>query len=320
MRRRSLKKDRLGQSVPPLSDGRIPMASLIQALAVAEYLNFRHAANALGVSQSSVSMRIKMLEEDLGVLLFERRSRGVRLTEAGRHFVEQVSIGIDQLDHAVKTAGMLARGEQGVLRIGLHAFVSSGFVADLLSRFREAHPGVDVEIAEGSPREMLMQVREARLDVAFVADSYSVADCHSRPLWTEGLMAAIPANHPLASSQDVTWRGLAADTFLVRYGSDGALLHDRIRLRLTERGPSPTILRVNVDRLTLMSMVGQGYGVTIASEATAKISVPGVVFLPILDEPEPIVFSAVWSPGNHSPALRAFLDLAPKAARSPSAA
>jgi DNA-binding transcriptional LysR family regulator len=296
------------------------MASLIQALAVAEYLNFRHAANALGVSQSSVSMRIKMLEEDLGVLLFERRSRGVRLTEAGRHFVEQVSIGVDQLDHAIRTAGTLARGERGVVRIGVHALISSGFFADLLSGFRELHPGIDAELVEGSPREMLMQVRDARLDVAFVADSHSVAGCHSRPLWTEGLMAAIPANHPLTGSKDMTWCSLAADTFLVRYGGDGALLHDRIRLRLTERGPSPTILRVNVDRLTLMSMVGQGYGVTIASETTAKISVPGVVFLPILDEPEPIVFSAVWSPGNRSPALRAFLDLAQKAARSPWAA
>jgi DNA-binding transcriptional LysR family regulator len=319
MRRRSLKSGHPSRSIPSMADGRIPMTSLIQVLAVAEYLNFRHAANALGVSQSSVSARIKMLEEELGVLLFERRSRGVRLTEAGRHFVEQVSIGIDQLDHAVKTAGALARAERGVIRIGVHALISSGFFAELLSGFRELHPGVDIVIVEGSARETLMQVRDARLDIAFVADPCSVADCHSRPLWTEVLVAAIPTSHPLTGCKDVTWCDLAADTFLIRYGDDGALLHDRIRLRLMERGPPPTILRVNVDRLTLMSMVAQGYGVTIASEGTAQIRVPGVLFLPILDEPEPIVFSAIWSPGNRSPALRAFLDLAQKAARSPSA-
>ncbi|ASD04093.1 hypothetical protein CD797_16770 [Pseudomonas aeruginosa] len=66
-------------------------------------MNFRHAANALGVAQSSVSARVKALEEDLGILLFERHARGVRLTEAGRHFVERIAAGIDQLDHAVKT-------------------------------------------------------------------------------------------------------------------------------------------------------------------------------------------------------------------------
>ena len=99
------------------------MMTLVHTLAVAEYLNFRHAANALGVAQSSVSARVKALEEDLGIVLFERHARGVRLTEAGRHFVERIAAGIDQLDHAVKTAGMAAAGESGRLRIGIHALI-----------------------------------------------------------------------------------------------------------------------------------------------------------------------------------------------------
>lgn len=102
------------RSSETLLGSRIPLLSLIQTLAVAEYLNFRHAANALGVAQSSVSARVKALEEDLGILLFERRARGVRLTEAGRHFVERIAAGVDQLDHAVKTAGMAATGEWGL--------------------------------------------------------------------------------------------------------------------------------------------------------------------------------------------------------------
>jgi DNA-binding transcriptional LysR family regulator len=107
------------------------MASLIQTLAVAEYLNFRHAANALGVAQSSVSARVKALEQDLGILLFERHARGVRLTEAGRHFVERVAVGVDQLDHAVKTASMAAVGECGRLRIGIHALIPRSFLAEM---------------------------------------------------------------------------------------------------------------------------------------------------------------------------------------------
>lgn len=72
--RRSTKPDSRDRA---LLGSRIPMVSLIQTLAVAEYLNFRHAANALGVAQSSVSARVKALEEDLGILLFERHARGV---------------------------------------------------------------------------------------------------------------------------------------------------------------------------------------------------------------------------------------------------
>ena len=105
---------------------RVQLVSLVQALAVAEHLNFRHAASTLGVSQSSVSTRIKLLEQDLGILLFERRHRGVRLTEAGRHFLEHVATGVEHLEHAVRTAGAVARGEQGRLRIGLYSAVAAG--------------------------------------------------------------------------------------------------------------------------------------------------------------------------------------------------
>jgi DNA-binding transcriptional LysR family regulator len=86
------------------------MTSLIQALAVAEHLSFHRAAHALGTSQSSVSARMTALEEDLGVLLFERNTRGVRLTSTGKVFIEQVTAGINQIDYAVRTAGMKARG------------------------------------------------------------------------------------------------------------------------------------------------------------------------------------------------------------------
>ena len=295
---------------------RIPLASLIQTLAVAEHLNFRHAANTLGVSQSSISTRVKLLEQDLGILLFERLPRGVRLTEAGRYFVEQVAVGIDHLDHAVKTAGLLAHGEQGHLRISTYALISNSFLADLLSRYRDRHPGVEIEIAECRAGDAVMQVRDGHLDVAFVLGTPNIRDCHSKPIWTEQLMIALPAVHPLADREGVTWADLSAEIFLVRHNGTGPQLHDLILLRLAERWPRPFIQRFDVDGLTLISMVEQGYGVTIATEATSQIRFPGVVFLPVLDEPGPVVFSAVWSPTNRAPALRNFLDLAKKASRS----
>jgi DNA-binding transcriptional LysR family regulator len=305
---------RLVEARSPLGS-RIPLASLIQTLAVAEHLNFRHAANSLGASQSSVSTRIKLLEQDLGILLFERLPRGVRLTEAGRHFVDQVAVGIDHLEHAVKTAGLLAHGEQGHLRISAYALISNGFLADLLSRYRELHPGVGIEIAECRAGDAVKQVRDGHLDVAFVLGTPDIPDCHSRPVWTEQLMIALPATHPLADREGVTWADLSSETFLVRHNGTGPQLHDLILLRLAEHWPRPSIRRFDVDRLTLISMVEQGYGVTLATKATSQIRFSGVAFLPILDEPGPIVFSAVWSPNNRAPALRDFLDLAKKASR-----
>jgi DNA-binding transcriptional LysR family regulator len=133
---------------------RIPLSSLIQTVAVAEYLNFRHAASFLGTSQSSVSTRIKTLEEDLGVLLFERRHRGVRLTEAGRIFVAEVTVGIEHLDHAIKTAGVISGGTVGRLGIGLHSSIAAGFLADLRSQYRDQYPDVEQMVVEGQLRRL----------------------------------------------------------------------------------------------------------------------------------------------------------------------
>lgn len=309
MRRRAPTIDR-PWGAPTALGSRIPLASLIQTLAVAEYLNFRHAANALGVAQSSVSARVKALEEDLGIVLFERHARGVRLTEAGRHFVERIAAGVDQLDHAVKTASMAAVGECGRLRIGIHALIPRSFLADLIGRYREDHPGIEVEMAEGTARDAVMQLRADRLDVVFVAGTPDLPDCHSRRIWTERLLAVLPERHLLASWSTVTWADLAGETFLVRHGGTGPQVHSHIVLRHAEHWPAPSILRFDVGRGTLLSLVGQGFGITIVSAATALLPSTGIVFLPFADEPEPVAFSAVWSPSNRSAALRNLLSLA----------
>lgn len=289
---------------------RIPLVSLIHALAVAEHLNFRHAASALRVSQSAISARIKQLEQDLGILLFERRHRGVRLTDAGRHFLEQVATGIEHLDHAVRTASTIARGEQGQLRVGLHLSIVAGFLAELLGQFREQHPSVDLQITEGRVQDTIRNVREGRLDIAFIVGAPPAGDCHSKPLWTEILLVALPERHPLAEAESVTWSELASENFLARSGGAGPQAHDHIVRRLTGNGSQPRIQCLDIARDTLMSMVAQGYGIALTSEAAAQVPIPGVVFRPILDEPEPITFSAVWFPHNRSQALLNLLALA----------
>lgn len=316
MRRKKLPTQPETSPTSLLVSGRIPMAALIQTRAVAEYLNFRHAANALGVSLSSVSARVKTLEEDLGILLFERHARGVRLTQAGRHFVELVAAGLDQLDYAVKAAGMAASGECGRLRIGVHALIPGSFLGELIERYREDHSCIEVEIAEGTARDAVMQLRADRLDIAFVAGTPELPDCHTRQIWTELLLAALPERHPLAGQSAVTWADLAAETFLVRHGGTGPQVHNHIVLRLAGRWSAPSILRFDVERGTLLSMVGQGFGITIVGAATSLLPTSGVVFLPITDEPEPVVFSAIWSPFNQGAALRNLLALAREMGRA----
>ncbi len=315
-RRRSAQTVDRQWGIPTSLGSRIPLASLIQTLAVAEHLSFHRAALALGTSQSSVSTRVKALEQELGVLLFNRNTRGVRLTEAGRVFVERVAAGINQLDHAVKTVGMTASGECGRLRIGVHGLIAGSFLDNLLADYRKDHPCIAIEVIEATARDAIMQLRAGRIDVAFIVGMFDLPDCHSRPIWTEPLVVAMPVNHRLADQSGVTWAELASEQFLVRHGGTGPQVHDHIVLRLTGRWPQPAIQRFEVERGTLLSMVAQGFGVTLLGAASGLFPTAGVVLLPITDEPEPVIFSAVWSPQNRSAALRNLFSLASENSRS----
>lgn len=310
MRRRSHNTQTLRGEQIKMLGGRIPLTSLIHTLAVARSLSFYRAANTLGVSQSSVSTRIRALEEDLGILLFERNTRGVRLTEAGRLFVERISTGVEQIDYAVKTAGMTALGECGRLRIGVHALTPGSFLAEMIEQYRENHPGITVKITEGTPSKIVMQLRAGGLDLAFVAGTPTLPDCHTRPIWTERLVAVLAESHRLADQKSVTWTDLIDETFIVRHDGTGPQLFNHIVLRFTERWATPSIIRFDVGRSALLYMVGQCFGITVVGAATSLLPASGNVFRPFADEPGPIPFTAVWLPSNSNIALKNLLNLA----------
>lgn len=288
----------------------IPLISLRYAVIVAEVLNFHHAANVLGTTQSSVSTRIKGLENALGVLLFERRHRGVRLTEIGRHFVAEVSASIAQIDHAVRTAGAAIDGMEGHLSIGLHSPINAGFLADLRRQYRASYPMIKQSVLESRSSETIALVRGGQLDLAFVVGTVNASDCHSRLLWREPIVAALPLHHPLAKREAITWLDLAGETFLVQHGGTGPQVFERVIRRISERERVPRVHRCDVARDTLMGLVAAGDGITLTTETTTHVPFPGVVFRLIADESEPARFSAVWAPHNRNPALLNMLDLA----------
>lgn len=167
-------------------------------------LNFHHAAHALGISQSSVNARIRTLEEELGILPFERNNRDVRLTEADKRFVQQITASVDQFDHAVKTANMAALRERGHLLIGVHGLIAGSFFDNLLTRHRKEDPDIGIDVTEGAAREAIMHLRAGRIDVTFLVGTFDLSDCHSRPIWTEQRVVAMLANHRLANQAGVT--------------------------------------------------------------------------------------------------------------------
>jgi DNA-binding transcriptional LysR family regulator len=288
----------------------VKLVSISQALLVAEHLSFSRAAQVLGIQQSAVSRRVRALEDKLGVSIFERDASGIRLTEAGRRFLERSRSALAEIDHAVKAAANAGRGAEGALRIGILSSLSRGFVRELIRTYRETHPAIAIDVVEGSASEHLARISERLLDIAFVTGTPSAPHCDTIVLWEARVFAVLPARHRLADEDTVGWEALKDEHFIVSRDAPGPKIHDYIVQRLADFGHSPSVERYGVGREALMHLVALGFGISLASEAATGTRYPDLVFRPLATAEDSLPCSAVWLPVNDNPALRRFLSLA----------
>jgi DNA-binding transcriptional LysR family regulator len=123
--------------------------SVARALVVGDCLSFRRAAKLLGVQQSALSRNVSTLEDKLGVSLFERHRSGVRITNAGTHFLQQAREALAQLENAATTAAAAGSGALGHLNIGIVSSIAAGYLHDLIRTYTAEHPGIVIELREG---------------------------------------------------------------------------------------------------------------------------------------------------------------------------
>src|ERR1700756_3738015 len=133
-------------------------------IAVADELSFTRAAALLRVAQSAVSAQIRLLEESVGVPLLERTSRRVELTSAGRIFLDGAKKIVTDLEEIKRQALRIGRGESGHLAVGFIGAQSHEWMPQVLRRFRQKYPGVEVTLTEMVPSAQLEALATRRLD------------------------------------------------------------------------------------------------------------------------------------------------------------
>lgn len=274
-------------------------------VAVAEASGFRRASKASGLKQSVLSRRVRSLEDALGASLFERTRDGVKLTYAGSRFIRKVRMVFSEWNSAIRAVRSAGSVTEGCIKVGTVASIASGFLNHLFRDWRTAHEGVALEFEAALPQENVARVVARQIDVAVVTGTPSIDNIEIATLWREDVFAALPARHPLAGVSAIDLEQLHADRFLVTRHPPGPEIYDWIISRLSGLGVSPTVEEQSVGCDTLLSMVGLGFGVTLASSAETSIGYPDVSFVRVRGEQLP--FSFVWSPTNDNPALRRFL-------------
>jgi len=212
------------------------------------------------------------------------------------------------LAHAVDRVGAFAQAERNIVRIGILAPLTSGFLDDLLRLAVDQRSPPQLSLTEGSAAEHLSGLRTGRLDLAFLTEAPASARCANRPLWRERLVAVLPTQHALAAKTQLGWPDLVDEHFLIPSGGSAGDIEGLLINRFTRLGRTPSITRQAAGRETLMRLIALGQGVMITVESAAGAALAGVIGRPIAREAAP--FHAVWSAQNSKPAVKRLIALA----------
>ncbi len=269
------------------------------------------AAEAIGIQQPPLSLQIKALEASLGVQLFRRESRGLKLTEAGKTLLSESYTLLASLERAVEATRSVSRGDSGELRVGLAPTAPFiGFVPKSIRDFRNSYPDVRLSLKEGLSHEMRELLLTKLVDVAFVRnEALSASDIVVRRLLDEPMVLAIPAEHP--ASKEPTKHSLAladvADQPFVLVGPPGTGLHDAAVAACASAGFLPKSPQVAPQITSAIGLIAAGVGVALVPRSVQALRMEGVVFRPVSAPIQPTAYLGLaFRKDNRSPILRRF--------------
>jgi DNA-binding transcriptional LysR family regulator len=277
---------------------------------VAGELNFTRAAERLTIAQSAVSAGVRSLESELGVELFDRSRRQIRLTATGELLLPKVRDALDAVNEVRDVAQLSTQAITGSIVIGLMTSVTLVNVPRLLGLYRTAHPGVGVRLraARRGSADLVDELASGELDLAFLALSGAVpASLSAVPIASSPMVLVLPSGHPLDRSRSVSLTDLADEEFIdlpPGYASR-QIVDDAFAAAGVERR---VIIEVS-DIGTAAEYVTNGLGVAVLPEFAAHAAL-NVRRVRVAGVPDFTVYLAASRKRRASAAVRAFVSLA----------
>ena len=294
---------------------RIELRHLRYFIAVAEELHFGRAARKLGIAQPPLSLQIQRLEAELGTSLFDRTSRRVQLTPAGRTLLEEGRRALAGVRDAVDAAQRASRGETGSLTVAFAASVMFLSLPRVIRQFRESFPGVRLELRELGTGPQMIALRNGDLDLGFLREPPPDDELETETIMTERLLIAVSKRHPLAGRRRVQLTDVANDDFVLFPRDLAPGLYGHVLRVCAEAGVHPRIVQTSREMYTTVSLVEAGMGVTIIPESVRQMGRRGVQYFPISSEAATTRIDAAWRTDNINPIRESFLGIARTAAR-----
>jgi len=279
-------------------------------IVVAEELNFRRGAERLNIDQSALTRRIQKLEHLVQFPLFERTTREVSLTPAGRMFYEENVRLVQMYEQSLEAAQRVAEGKIGVLRIGYMAFAATELVPDAVSRFRRSYPYVEVNLRYIRTQGQKIALARDEIDLGYMIGPFDHSEFHSLPLKSDPLYLVTPRNHRLTRLREIRPADLAGEDTILGDMAEW----EAYRWKLTEMFSSEGVsLKVSLEAsntLALIGLVAAGLGVTIYPESLIGFLGRNVEVRPLIHRDFRIDTILVWKRANRTKAVSHFVEVA----------
>lgn len=289
--------------------------------AVAESGGFGRAAGRLHVAQSAISEQIGDLEAELGVLLFDRKNRRIRLTRHGERFLQDARAVLAAADKAVENVRKSVRGEIGTLTIGFFVGGTGTFFPAIIKEFRLRFQEVQVSLVEMAPGMQHDALQAGTIDVGFTRPVQPAQSSllRSENFQTERFFVVLLRSHPLAKRRRIFMRELANERFILNDRKYSPPAFDKVIALCAEAGFSPRIGATATVSPGVVALVEAGEGVALLPQGARALMRGDLVFVPVADKSAFIELVIAWSPQHESPVLHSFLDLIRKRRKKPGA-
>lgn len=278
-------------------------------VAVAESLNFREASRKLHVSQPSLSVQIKQLEDEVGVRLFDRSKRHVEITRGGEVFLTTAREVLSMLERSSSTARQAQQGEVGTIRIGFVPTASVAIVPRLLEEIKTQLPLVEVELKEWPEATQISELQSGALDIG-ISHREKLSDrLESMLLLRERLILALPKHHQAARKKAVNFDDVRDDLLLIPRKDLYPTLHKMIIGTFVAGGVRPNRTQAIEHLQTAIALTAANAGFAFVPESADKLWPQEVIFRPLDAGVPKFETVALWLRGSADPLIRRILEI-----------
>ena len=277
-------------------------------LTVAEELHFGRAAAKMNIAQPALSQQIKRLEDELGTKLFNRTSRRVELSAAGKILLTKANVIIKYADEACTTITNLGKGQSGYLSIAFNEPAINTFLPKSIEKFMRKYPKVQLSLKELGIIEQFKALKEKRIHLGFIRPfGHDTSAYSKRLILREQYVLALPENHKLCANPLLTLDMIGNEPLILFPQA----IHPQLRKRFDEcfqhADFKPNIIQELSSKRMTLALVKTGIALAFVPESSMTYSPPGVKFRKLDSDLPDIEIFALWHSENDSPLIKNFL-------------